>query len=336
MRLLLLPVSAAISLGSGQAALAQTNSWQVIVQPGGYKVARTAMAGRATGLALTCERGKAVIAVSLAQPPRRNPAQLRLRSGAGSIDLAIIRNGATNVWVAPLQNSAPLEMLASRQFVSLSVDGVEHGAASLSGAGTAMGEALAGCWQPAGAVAPGTPANVKIAGNPEEAAVRATVGGIYGWRDGRQVKSLENWDSLFSPSINALIAQCELAIKNADPKANGGEGAYAVTGDQGCQGSPFMLDPVLGDPAPFVPKVRPALRRTAPDTIEVETIIPPAYRKEWGSSEIIRFQRSGGRWLVAEVTTRNGAAVTLYSGQISEMISELRKIAKKTVSSRRR
>ncbi|MCW0197002.1 hypothetical protein [Sphingopyxis sp.] len=166
-------------------------------------------------------------------------------------------------------------------------------------------------------------------GASDEEAVRALVGSIYGWRDGRRVEFLDEWRILFSPRIESLLAQCGAAQDNADPRANEGEGAYTVLGDQGCVGAPFLLEPVGGDPAPFIPKSRPLLRRIGADTIEVEIVVPPADREYWGWSQTLRFQRSGGSWLIDEILTRTGTGTDLYSSGIQQNIVELRKIAKK-------
>lgn len=172
----------------------------------------------------------------------------------------------------------------------------------------------------------------------DEEAIRALLGKIYGWRDGRKVADArgEDWRTLFSPRIRGLLDQCEAAVANADPKANGGEGAYAVTGDQGCLGVPFLLDPVTFEPAPFIQRTRPAVRRAAPDAIESTIIVPAAARSEWGSSETIRFQRIGGRWLVDEVVTLRAQRTLLYSSGIVGATAELRKIARKPVPRRKR
>lgn len=322
-----LPVLAGFFLLAGQPALAQASNWQVIVQPGGYKVARVASTGPVSGIALTCERGAAVLAVSLARQPRRNPALLKLEVASGSASLRIVRNGASNIWVAAIKDSATLDMLAVAEGVSVSVDGAYIDSVQLSGADAAMRAALAGCWQ--------APAPAVTTGDPDEAAVRTIVGGIYGWRDGRQVKTFDDWGPLFTPRLRALIAQCEAASANADPKANNGEGAYTVTGDQGCVGSPFLLDPVMGD-VPFGSKMRPTARRTGTDTIEAETDVPPPFQKDWGIRETMRFQRIGGQWLIDEVVTRTTTGTTLYSSQIGQMITDLRKIAKRPAASRKR
>ncbi len=339
MRNYIYPALFASCLFAPQSAWAQAGSWQVVDQTGGYKVARVAMAGRATGIGLTCEQGIAVIAVNLAQPPRRNPAALTLRGATGSKSFGILRNGMTSVWVASIKDPAILDMLASEQSVALAVDGANYGTAPLSGAAAAMRTALADCWRQGRATMPSSSAattKVATGTDPDEAAVRAAVGSIYGWRDGRQIKMIDDYSSLFGSRVRALVAECELVRANADPSANGGEGAYSVTGDQGCDGTPFLMDAVLGDPAPFIPQVRPKLRRVGTDTIEVETVVPPAYRKNWGESETIRFQRSGGRWLIDEVVSQGSTGTSLYSGQIAEMIAELRQIAKKPSGQRNR
>ena len=183
--------------------------------------------------------------------------------------------------------------------------------------------------QPQMAGAPQAGAGAQAPGASDEEAVRAVVGSIYGWRDGRRVDVLYEWDALFSPRIRELLAECGTAADNADTNANGGEGPYAVLGDQGCTGVPFLLEPVGGDPAPFIPKARPLLRRVGPDVIEVEINVPPADREYWGLSQTIRFQRNGGHWLIDEILTRTSSGTDMYSSGIKDSVVELRKIAKK-------
>lgn len=175
-------------------------------------------------------------------------------------------------------------------------------------------------------------AGAQAAGTSDEEAVRAIVGSLYGWRDGRRVNMTHDWIALFSPRLSGLLAQCEAAAENADSQANGGEGPYAVLGDQGCINVPFLTDPMTDDPAPFIPKARPILRRTGPDMIDVDIAVAPADRLDWWDDTLgqtIRFQRSGGRWLVDEILTRTTSGTGLYSGGIQDSIVELRKIAKK-------
>lgn len=310
---------------------AQQAQWEVITQPGGYKVARGNATGSLTGVALTCERNVPVIAISLAKAPKRNPAQVTMSDGSASYDFGVIRNGTTNVWVATVKNPRLVEMLASAQIANVTVEGAQYGSVSLSGSGQAIRNALSGCWK-----APPVAAAVSSV-DADQDAVRAIIGRIYGWRDGRKVAEAgaEDWEALFTPRIAALHADCEAGVERADPKSNGGEGAYLVTGDQGCLGVPFLLEPVTYDAAPFIPQTRPVIRRTGADTIESEITVPAQYRAEWGASETIRFNRVGGRWLVDEVVTKRADKTYLYSGQIGEMIAELRKIAKKPAGKRK-
>lgn len=125
---------------------AQAQSWQVIEQPGGYKVARVSMTGGATGIGLTCERKVPVIALSLARAPARNPALLSLSDGKATGKLAVVRNGATNVWAGAVRDVRVLDMLARAASVEVAVDGVRYGTVSLAGAADAMRGALVGCW----------------------------------------------------------------------------------------------------------------------------------------------------------------------------------------------
>lgn len=207
-------------------------------------------------------------------------------------------------------------------------------AAMLAGCGSQSTAASDGAnaGAPAGNMAANAGAGASATAVADEEAVRAIVGGIYGWRDGRQVAILGDWIALFSPRLKGLLAQCETAAENADSQANGGEGPYAVLGDQGCINVPFLTDPMTDDPAPFIRKTRAILRRIGPDTIEADIAVAPADRKDWWEGTLgqtIRFQRSGGRWLVDEVLTRTSGGTQLYSSHLQHSIVELGKIAKK-------
>ena len=146
-------VVASIGIGFLLAVPALGQSWSTATQPGGYQVAKAAMSGRATGIALTCEHATPVLALSLAEPPKRNPAQLALKSGSATAQIGLVRNGSTNVWVAAIKDTRILDMLANGQRVGLTVDGADYGAASLDGARTAMGQALKACYHAASVTA---------------------------------------------------------------------------------------------------------------------------------------------------------------------------------------
>lgn len=185
---------------------------------------------------------------------------------------------------------------------------------------------LAGCGSQS------TAANTPAAAASDEEAVRAIVGGIYGWRDGREIQMLDDWNALFGPRIGGLLDQCAAAADNADPRANGGEGAYTVLGDQGCEGVPFLIDPMTGDPEPFVRKARPVLRRTGADAIEADIAVPPADRQDWWDNvlgQTIRFRRTGEHWLIDDIVTRTTTGTELYSSDIQGKVADLRKIARK-------
>lgn len=308
-------------------------------QPGGYKVARVTTGGSnvpVQGIGLTCERKVPMIALSLARAPARNPALLSLSDGKSTGKLGVVRNGKTNIWAGPVRDARVLDMLARAGSVIVSIDGAAYGTVSLVGAADAMRGALGGCWART-AVAATLPVAPKVI-DPDEEAVRAIVASIYGWRDGRKVKEAggDEWTHLFSPRIRELLAQCEGAVENSDPKANGGEGAYTITGDQGCLSVPFLFEPVSFEAAPFIPGTRPVVRRIGLDTIESEIVVPAAARTEWGASETIRFQRSGGQWLIDEIVTKRTDRGELYSAQIAAMTAELRKIARKPTRARKR
>ncbi len=155
---------ALVGLSPAFTSPARAQAWDTTTGAGGYKVARVAMTGGASGFGLACEGALPVLAINLRQPPRRNPALLTLRIGAASGAIVITRNGATNVWGAAVRDPRVLNALASGQSVALAVDGVAYGSVPLTGAGEAMREALGGCW--AGAQLAGSGRASSARGNP--------------------------------------------------------------------------------------------------------------------------------------------------------------------------
>lgn len=151
---------AALALAACGSPPAQAETWQVIVQPGGYKVARGGTGGGAglvQGVGLTCERNVPMIALSLARAPARNPALLSLSDGKSIGKLGVVRNGATNVWAGPLRDPRVLALLARAASVEVALDGVRYGTVSLAGAADAMRGALSGCWAAGVAIAKTAP-----------------------------------------------------------------------------------------------------------------------------------------------------------------------------------
>src|SRR5690606_20344340 len=62
--------------------------------------------------------------------------------------------------------------------------------------------------------------------------IKADVGRIYGYRDGRKVTTGDT-DPKFSPVIRKLLEDCERAIQSAGA-ARDGSTSYDIVGDQGC------------------------------------------------------------------------------------------------------
>lgn len=290
-------------------------------------------------LGLRCQMGGGIsltvvppAAGALHLPGAGQPLLLSFEGSTDGImaDLALAQEPGKPDWTGPLD--PVLEMLLGGRDDGLSVlastDGGEEwqdlAYFSLAGSTKALRSLQTQC-----AAAQGT----APAGVTDEAAVAAIVGAIYGFRDGKKVAQLSDWDALYSPRIRALLDQCSEAIDKADPQANGGEGAYAVVGDQGCQGVPFLIDPMSGDIPRSIMIKGPVVRRISDDVVEAETVLPPAEREGWWeglSSQTIRFQRISGRWQVDEILSKVGNETSLYSSAIADTISELRKIARKT------
>ncbi len=162
-----------MSLRFGQAALlaafctllfgipAQAQQWQVVVQPGGYRVARVVAQGTATGIGFTCERNLPVIAVNLARPPARNPASIVIAIDGQPFAMALVRNQNTNVWVAGVRDRRLIDAMAAGRTAQITVQGVAYGSVPLAGASSALAAALAPCHRlqaPPVATAPKQPA----------------------------------------------------------------------------------------------------------------------------------------------------------------------------------
>jgi hypothetical protein len=155
---------------AAQPVAAQTTAWQATTQPGGHKVARVAGSGIANGMALTCERGVPVLAVNLVTPAPTNPVQLTLDIDGQSYPVTFTRNGRTNVWVAAIRNSAPIDAMTAGSRLQLSTRGRAIGTMSTAGAREAITSALAGCYQPQ--------ADLPSSGMANAAPVTAGFGGV--------------------------------------------------------------------------------------------------------------------------------------------------------------
>lgn len=150
-------VGALIGITAAPTASAQ---WQTSQQPGGYGVARVDLAGPILGVALTCERTVPILAVRPARHPARSPATLALTTGDGrGVQIAMARNGTTDVWFAAIRNPAIIEAFAAGPVEATMGD--TPVAVASEGADSAFRAALAGCYstralptaQPAGASA---------------------------------------------------------------------------------------------------------------------------------------------------------------------------------------
>lgn len=224
---------ASICLFLAGTARAQSSDWQVIAQPGGFKVARVVMSGRATGLALTCERGTPVIAINLAQPPRRNPAALTLRGASGTTTMGVIRNGASNVWVASVKDPRLLDALSSEPSVALSVDGVDYGTASLSSAGVAMRNALAACWRPSVEAAQSN-SSAPARGSGPRASANAYPQPI--------LAELQDWASQCR-EVTGKPGRPGKAVQNTDINGDGRPDYLVFQGAYECDGAASLLAP---------------------------------------------------------------------------------------------
>ncbi len=140
------------------AAPAVAQDWNVATQPGGYQVARAGGDRTITGIGLTCERAVPVMALQLSRPASRSPAVASVTVGGYAARLALIRNGATNVWIAVLRDRALLDAIAGSAAgtrLAVTVDGGQGGNLPLGGVRSAMQRALGGCYQVPARAAPG-------------------------------------------------------------------------------------------------------------------------------------------------------------------------------------
>lgn len=148
----LMAVSGAYAGPASWAGPTADAGWQAVSQPGGYMVARVGGSGLANGLALTCERGVAVLAVNLQRPAPTNPVRLTIDIGKERHPVVLTRNGRTNVWVASMANQTPIDAMLNGTTASISTNGQSIGSFSLAGANAAIRKALAACYSPASTV----------------------------------------------------------------------------------------------------------------------------------------------------------------------------------------
>ena len=140
--------AALLALGLPAQASAQAGAWQVVDAGHGYSVAKlTGTGGGFNSIGLLCDKDKPTIALNLARAPLRTPALMTFVSGAARVDFGVVRNGQTNVWAAYVQDPRILDLVAGGQTMTVAVDGVSYGTASLAGAAAALRTALAGCWR---------------------------------------------------------------------------------------------------------------------------------------------------------------------------------------------
>ncbi|TPG39031.1 DUF3828 domain-containing protein [Sphingomonas koreensis] len=239
-------------IGATGVARGQTH-WQSVTQPGGYGVAKVDLAGAVLGFAVTCERGTPVMAVRLARQPSRSPAAMRL-SGGATATLALIRNGATDVWVAAIRDPAVLDALASAP-VTLTI-GDASAVIPNDGAADAMRGALASCYRPTPAAAP-PPATSAGVSPADAAAIRGILHEVYAWHD----HGLGNkyWPP-YTPSLAAMMAKCtDLADRLGKKDSTAAFGSCNDDYDRFCQCQDFDNNNIAGTMTVGLRAVRPGI-----------------------------------------------------------------------------
>lgn len=334
---------AALTLCSCGSAPAEAQPWEVIVQPGGYKVARgaTAGGGLVEGIGLTCERGMAMIALDLPRARGRMPVLLSLSDGRSVGKLGVVRNGATTVWAGPVRDPRVLAMLARAPSVDVAINGMRYGKVSLAGAADAMRGALGGCWRAGVSSAQAissapAPAGNLSRGRSDEEFIRNDIATIFGFRDGRRVvaRNAEYKQPGVTAKLQALFDACNLAVEKAPPGTGDDEGTYGLTGDQGCrEGDLSALDGIgnyTEEEVPFTRTWAPTLKRVDQDTIEADLRIP---RKYWaqGFSEMVvyRYKKVGGAWLIDDVGHLSKGDLGWLSESVKSLTAEIQNYSKK-------
>lgn len=177
---------------------AQAQSWVAASQPGGYGVAKIELAGGAVrGMALTCEKGVPILALRLAQAPRRNPAPLTLSGPDARASFQLLRNGNSDIWFTALRDRPVMDLLAGGTgTVAVAIDGSNAASIPLTGSGQAFRAALGACYaaptQTAARSQPG-PANPPAASGPglstaDAAAISRAVTSVYQSLDNDRIK----------------------------------------------------------------------------------------------------------------------------------------------------
>lgn len=200
----------------------------------------------------------------------------------------------------------------------------------LAGSAAVVRNALAACMPfapPPGrpASAPATAQAAALDPDRDMEQVKADVGRIYGYRDGRKVTAA-NTDPQFSPAIRKLLEDCERAIQMAGA-ARDGSTSYDIVGDQGCGGVPLLVDIVTGDPAPFISTMRPAFKKTPSGLVEATITTPPRHQEEWGKGQTLIYRRFGQQWLIDDIRYLEDGG--LYSSTIRQQTAEINALPRK-------
>ncbi len=121
--------------------------WTLRLVAGRSPVAVVPGPGVIANLALLCQEGRAIAAITFREPPRVTAATLRFSDGRQRVDVFFSQmQGGGSAWYANLAgNSLPSLLLQREEALSLAIDTTVVGPLPRQGAGTAVRQALAPC-----------------------------------------------------------------------------------------------------------------------------------------------------------------------------------------------
>lgn len=209
-------------VGAAVAAMSLTTSsahaqarWMAVHQPRQGTAARIQVPGASLrGVAVTCDRGRPLMAVRLATPSTARAARGRLIIGAAVHEMVLARVGTSETWAIPITDPILLGQMAAGRTALLQVAGMPPFSFPLAGADAAFAEALASCYKPSAAMAAQASVPSARAGGGLVAADIASIDKVVR----RAYAYSEAGPSVMTRRANAIAAECEALQPRYDRK----------------------------------------------------------------------------------------------------------------------
>ncbi|UZK66958.1 hypothetical protein [Sphingomonas sp. M1-B02] len=204
--------------------------WTAVQQPGQPTAARVQVPGTSLrGVAVTCDRGRPLMAVRLATKATARAARGRLIVGAAIHEVGLARIGTSETWMIPITDPALLGRMAAGGVASLHVTGMPPAGFPLAGADAAFAAALASCYKPSAATAlPSSAPTARATGGlaaTDLAAIETVVRRAYAYE--------ETGPSLMTPRADAIAAECAALQTRYDRKLGESESFGLCSEDAG-------------------------------------------------------------------------------------------------------